>query len=393
MSERIKQDTQMAVPNEYKFEEIIRKADNLVIHQANHPIHGKVTIYMPDDSAPADIAVTVKRHLYQNGIRTRNISQLQTPFITRILEVSQNPNEPYIVTDYKKYDLEGLINNRTILKPKRIFQILSQTLEAITSLAEDGWQTDHLQPSQIRLSDIYEGDVTFTAFEGTTSQGNVIKSTADSVEKVQTETVTVERKDQAGFEEAKEAKTQESIESGKERRSAKVPALAESPERELKSVQRNIYILGDIAYRLLFGNEYRLSDNTAAVNIRKLSSRWRKIVNKALSPSLEERYESFEVMLSDINKALARNKRIAIGVAPVFVLLLAVGVLFGYNQYNRHKIMTSEAGQAIENFLHIVNKTNSEFGPPLEPPSDVAEPNDDAILKPFDELTTLSEED
>ena len=116
-------------------------------------------------------------------------------------------------------------------------------------------------------------------------------------------------------------------------------------------------------------------------------------MNKALSPSLEERYESFEVMLSDINKALSRNKRIAIGLAPIFVLLLSVGILFGYNQYSRHKIMTSEAGQAIENFLRIVNKTNSDLGPPLDRPPGPAEPNDDIILKPFDGLTTLSEED
>jgi len=390
----------MAVPDEYKFEEIIRKSDYLVIHRANHPIHGKVTIYMPDDTVPSDIAVTVKRYLYQNGIRMRSISQLQIPFITRTLEVSQNPNEPYIVTDYKKHDLQELINNRTTLKSKRVFQILAQTLQAIMSLAVEGWQTDHLQASQIRLSDIYQGSVAFTAFQGTTSQANIKNTAADSVEKDQTEVVTIERKDEPGFAGAEDAKTQETIATGKEQRPAKTPTVTESgsgstilPEKELRLIQRNIYILGDIAYRLLFGSEYRLSDNTAAVNIQKLSSRWRKIVNKALSPSLEERYESSEAMLSDINKALSRNKRIAIGVAPVFVLLLAVGVLFGYNQYSRHKIMTSEAGQAIENFLSIVNRTNSEFGPPLEPPSGPAEPNDDAILKPFEGLTTLGEED
>jgi len=50
--------------------------------------------------------------------------------------------------------------------------------------------------------------------------------------------------------------------------------------------------------------------------------------------------------------------------------------------------MTSEAGQAIENFLNIVNKTNSEF-PDLYKLSDAFhEPNDDAILRPFDEVTT-----
>ena len=55
--------------------------------------------------------------------------------------------------------------------------------------------------------------------------------------------------------------------------------------------------------------------------------------------------------------------------------------------------MTSEAGQAIESFLNIVNKTGSEFAPPLEPLPGPAEPNDDDILKPFEEITTLGEED
>ena len=390
----------MAVPDEYKFEEIIRKADNLVIHRASHPIHVEVTVYMPDDTMPSEIAVTVKRHLYQDGIRMRNISQLQLPLITRTLEVSQNPDEPYIITEYKKYNLEELINSRTTLKPKRVFQILSQTLQAIMILAAEGWQTDHLQGSQIQLSDIQESNITFTAFEGVALRGNIKKPIADSVERGQTETITVERKKDAGPAGVEEARNEDTIATGKEQPSAKAAAVTESKggstavsEKELRFIQRNIYILGEIAYRLLFVKEYRLSDNTAAANIQKLSSRWRKVMNKVLSPSLEERYESYKAMLSDINKALARNKRIAIGVAPVFVLLLAVGVLFGYNQYNRHKIMTSEAGQAIENFLRIVNKTNSEFGPPPEPPSGAAEPNDDAILKPFEGLTTLGEED
>jgi serine/threonine protein kinase len=390
----------MAIPEEYIFEEIIHKADNIVIHRAKHPIHGKVCIYMPDDTLPSETVVTVKRRLFQNGIRMRSISQLQLPFVTRTLEVSQNPNEPYIIIEYTRYNLQGLINDGIRLKPKRIFQVFSQILEAVTSLGTEGWQTGHLHPSQIQLRDIHQGNVTFTPLEDSGSETNIQNAKTDSVEETLTHTVSL--KETAGKVPAQrgDGAAAEDVGTSKGGRAAKLSGAEESkdrkaelPERDLRSIQRNIYILGDIAYRMLFGSKYRLSDNTAVVNIHKLSSRWRKVVNRALSPSLEDRYESFEAMLHDINKALSRNKRIAIGVTPIFVLLLGVGVLFGYNQYTRHKIMTSEAGQAIENFLRIVNKTNSELGPPLERPASPAEPNDGIILKPFDGLTTLSEED
>ena len=390
----------MAVPSEYKFEKTVRKADNLIIHQASHPIHGKVTIYMPDDTVAPEIAVTVKRYLYQNGIRMRNISQLQIPLVARTLEVSQNPDEPYIVSEYKKNNLQDLINNRTTLKPKRIFRILSQILKAVTSLSKEGWKTNDLQAYQILLRDINEGDVSFTAFEGTPSQENIEKAMTDTGEGDETETLTIERRKEQAPPNTEEQNTRQTFETGRERAPAKASTITEPrsnapapPEKELRSVQRNIYILGEIAYQLLFGNEYRLSDNTAVVNIQKLSSRWRMVVSKSLNPSLENRYETYEAMLSDINKALTRNKKIAIGLTPVFVLLVGVGALLGYNQYHRHKIMTSEAGQAIESFLNIVNKTGSEFAPPLEPLPGPAEPNDDDILKPFEEITTLGEED
>ena len=157
-------------------------------------------------------------------------------------------------------------------------------------------------------------------------------------------------------------------------------------EKERGLIQRNIYILGSLAYQLLFGEKYHLSDSNAIVNIRKLSAKWRTVLDKALSPSLEDRYESYEAMLRDIRRSLSRNKRIAIAIAPLIVLLLIAGGVLGYKQYHRHKIMSSEAGQAIKNFLDIVNKTNSEFPAPYKLSDH--EPNDDTILRPFDEITT-----
>jgi serine/threonine protein kinase len=381
----------MAIPDEYTFEEVIHKVDNLVVYRANHPIHGKVLIYMPDDTLSPETAVTVKRRLYQNGIQMRSFSELQLPFVTRALEVSQNPSEPYIIAEYTKYNLEELISGGARIKPKRIFKILSQVLEAIIGLAAEGCKIRHLRAHHIRLRDIYEGNATLTALEATGSETNITKAITTSFEAKQTDTVISEKRKESNTVQGEETRTLSNIVMDESQQRAAIPTL--QPGREPEFIQRNIYILGDIAYQLLFANEYHLSDNTAAVNIEKLGSRWRKVVNKALSPSLDQRYETYEAMLSDINRALSRNKKITIGAAPVFVLLAVVGALLGYNQYHRHKIMTSEAGQAIEKFLNVVNKTNSEFPPPLEPSSGPVEPNDDAILKPLEEIPTLAEED
>ena len=94
-------------------------------------------------------------------------------------------------------------------------------------------------------------------------------------------------------------------------------------------------------------------------------------------------------MFRDVHKSLTRNKRIAIGVTPLIALALIAGLCFGINKYIEYKetkeIMSSEAGQAIESFLNIIDKTNDDF-PELQEPSSSQE-NDDAILRPFDEIT------
>ncbi len=376
----------MAIPNEYTIEEVVRKMDNMMVCRANHPIHGTVIIYMPDDTLPPETAVTIKRHLYQSGIQMRSISQLYLPFVTKTLEVSQNPNEPYIITEHSKYDLEKLINEEVRLKPKRIYQMFSQVLQAIESLLENGWKTDCLNPYQIKLSDIHEGDVTITALLSTGLQPTVTGTIPISKEGTLSDTATL--KTEKDIEETQTLKNDITIDQS---HSGIEPTLTLQQndtlagEKELRLVQRNIYILGGLAYQLLFGEKYYLSDSNAIVNIRKLSAKWRTVLDKALSPSIEDRYESYESMLRDIKRALSRNKRIATAIAPLIVLLLIAGGVFSYKQYHRYKIMTSEAGQAIKNFLDIVDKTESEFP---EPSSMSQEPNDDSILKPFDKIAT-----
>ena len=409
----------MAIPDEYKIKEIVRKTDNIIVCKAEHQIHGVVAIYMPDDALSPETAATVKRNLYRSGIQMRSISQLFLPFVTKILEVSQNPNEPYIVTEYSRYDVEKLINERVKLKPKRIYQIFSQVLQAIKSLLEEGWQIDCLNPSQIKLSNIHEGNATFTALPSTRSQTTFTKTISASKRGGLNDTVTLET--EKSFEDGVVEKTQtlkddiatdptitlrqtfeddiiektqtlkddntiESSQSGI-KPTVTLPQNGDTfaDKKSLRVIQRNIYILGGQIYQLLFGEKYHLSDSNAIANIRKLRAKWQTVLDRALSPNLEDCYESYESMLRDIERALSRNKRIAIAVAPLIVLLLVVGGLFGYRQYRRYKIKTSEAGQAIENFLDIVDKTESEFP---EPSSALQKSDDDSILQPFDEITT-----
>jgi len=397
----------MAIPNEYTIEGVVRKINNMVVCRADHPIHGTVIIYMPNDALPPEAGATVKRHLYKSGVQMRCISQLCLPFVTKTLEVSQNPNEPYIITEYSKYDLEKLINEGVKLKPKRIYQMFLQVLEAIMSLSENGWQTDRLEPYQIQLSDIHEGDVTITALLSTGFEATVTGTIPISKEGILTDTMTLKTEKDSDsvfpptqtlkdntIEKTQTLKNDITIDqshSGIEQTLTLQQDATLAGEKERTLIQRNIYILGSLAYQLLFGGKYHLSDSNTIVNIRKLSAKWRAVLNKALNPSLEDRYESYEAMLRDIRRALSRNKRIAIAIAPLIVLLLIAGGVLGYKQYHRHKIMSSEAGQAIKNFLDIVNKTNSEFPAPYKLSDH--EPNDDTILRPFDEITNQPAED
>jgi len=386
----------MAIPNEYTIEGVVRKINNMVVYRADHPIHGTVIIYMPDDAIPPEAFAIVKRDLYKSGVQMRCISQLCLPFVTKTLEVSQNPNEPYIITEYSKYDLEKLINEGVKLKPKRIYQIFLQVLEAIMSLSENGWQTDRLEPYQIQLSDIHEGDVTITAllstgFEESKLTDTMIPETEEDSASVFPPTQTL--KDNT-IENTQTLKNDITIDQSHADIDQTLTLQQDSNlavEKERTLIQRNIYILGSLAYQLLFGEKYHLSDSNAVVNIRKLIAKWRVVLDKALSPSLEDRYESYEAMLCDISRALSRNKRIAITIAPLIVLLLIAGGVLGYKQYHRHKIMSSEAGQAIKNFLDIVNKTNSEFPAPYK--LSEHESNDDTILRPFDEITNQAAKD
>lgn len=403
----------MPIPDEYTIEEVVRKADNIIVYRANHAIHDIVAVYTSDDALPIEAASRIKRRLYQSGIQMRTISPLNLPFVARTLEVSQNPNEPYIITEYAKYDLGELINNGVRLKPKRIYQIFSQVLQAIVSLAASGWRLDRLDPHQIKLSNIHQSDVSFTPIGNIYSQPDIPQTIPLSTNGKPTDTVTLETKKDSVSTLAPTQTLNATIDKTQTLKDAATTGRSRSTieptinllersdtvgsEKELRSVQRNIYILGDIAYQLLFGKKYHRTGSTAAVNIWKLGSKWRVVLDKTLSSNLEYRYESYEAMLRDIKRVLSRNKKIAIGLISLIILVAIIGLSFGYPKYLEHKriekIKASEAGRAIEDFLNIVNKTGSELPELPKPSSSPPKPDDDTLLHPFDEIPTLTEED
>jgi serine/threonine protein kinase len=379
----------MPVPSEYVIEEAVRSIEDIIIYRAEHPIHGTVNVYMPDDTLTPEAVMAAKQRLFYNGLQMRSMSMLDIPFVTKALEVSQNPNEPYIVTKYAKHDLEEFVSNGVVIRPKRMFAILAQVLEAVIYLAGNGIVTDRIHPRQVKLADSNSGDISFTLIEHIERQINTVKPAAPAISDEVSEAPTkpgpeTNKTTEAASQSSNKADTERTVTYAED-------GVTKGSQKESRAIQRNIYLLGSVAYQLLFGRKYLSSDKVAAVNIGRLAGRWRKVLTKALSGDVDLRYRKYESMLKDVNKALDRNKRVAVASIPFLVLLVIVGSYVGYQRYHRYKIMTSEAGQAIKSFLEIVNKTKDEV-PELEKPKPPSQlPDEKAILKPFDEIKPADE--
>lgn len=393
----------MSLLNEYVVADAVRSIDDVIVYRAEHPIHGRVNIYLPDETLPPQVAIDARRRLYKSGRQMRNISLLNIPFIIKSLEVSQNPNEPYIVTKHTDHDLEDLVSNGVTLTPKRIFTILSQVLQAIVNLELNDWMLDSLYPRQIKLSDLHTGDIGLTLIEGAEQRITVTK------------TVVAGRKYEAGGMLGSENKTEEDNnespaiveQAGDEIKASKDAVIVSTASRNIdltstfeesgsikqsRAKKRNIYLLGNITYQLLFGRKYQSGSKIAETDLGSLSRRWRKFLKKALHRDSNRCFDAYKTMLCDAKKALNRNKRLAVASIPFWVALVIMGSYFAYQQYHQHKIMTSEAGQAIESFLNIVNKADDKL-PELEKPKPVdSGPDDETILKPLDKIQTISEE-
>ncbi len=391
----------MSLPIEFLIENAIGSIGDVILYRAEHPIHGRVSVYQLDDNLPSGLVNEAKKRLYQTGLQMRDMSLQNLRFVTKALEVSQNPNEPYVVTEYRKYDLEELINNGVTLKPKRVFLILSQVLEAITNLTANGWLIDRVHARQIKLSQLHTGNISFSVIEKLEDAVSAGRIGADSMADEQknalsteepTRTVAVTEKIDQKQEPQEKTHTNEEHTNVDATSTLDKNTSVENARKESRTAQRNIHILGNLAFQLLFGRKYVPSDKVSAANIRELGRRWRSILEKTLNDKAAERYDTYENILRDIRKASNRNKRLAIASVPFMIVLAVFAGYFGYERYREHKIMTSEAGQAIENFLEIVNKTQDKFPELIKPESEPNKPDEQTILNRFDNIKPVEDD-
>jgi len=323
-----------------------------------------VSVYKPDSALPPKLTGAVKARLYQNGLKMREISLANPRFVTKALEVSQNPKEPCIVTEYAKHDLDELISNGIMLKPKRMYAILSQILEAIINSTENGWIIGHIHPRQVKLQNLDVGDISFSVIEGIEDDAitGLGGNTHAEAESTNMPTMPLEMADSSPsrnlFEQNEPSQTADQDQSSKSLSEADtIPdnheatvaigehATTKDAEKQLWVVQRNIYTLGNIIYQLLFGRKYEPNDDVALANIKKLAGRWRKILEKTLSEDIERRYSTYEGMLKDVRKSTSRNRRMAVASTPFLLILVVIAGYIGYEKYREHKIMTSDTGK------------------------------------------------
>jgi serine/threonine protein kinase len=390
----------MSLPIEFLIENAVGSIGDLIIYRAEHPIHGTVSVYQLDDNLPSGLVDQAKKRLYQTGLQMRDMSLQDLRFVTKALEVSQNPNEPYVVTEYTKYDLNELINNGITLKPKRVFLILSQVLEAIINLAAHGRLIDRIHARQIKLPQLHTGNLSYSVIEETEEGISGVRVGADLMAGEQTSSFSTEEPTRTVP--VTERIDEEQILQDKTHTNEEHPDIdatstdgnisIKDDRKQLRNVQRNVYILGDLAFQLLFGRKYVSSDKLSAANKRELGGRWRKVLERALSEDAAGRYDTYEQMLSDIRKASNRNKRLAIASVPFLIVLAIIVGYFSYERYREHKIMTSEAGKAIEDFLEIVNKTQDEFPELIKPEVEPNRPDEQTILSSFDNIKSVDED-
>ena len=397
----------MSLPSDFVIEDAVGSIGDLIIYRADHPIHGKVSVYLPDENLPPKLAGTVRSRLYQSGLRMRQISLLNLRFVAKALEVSQNPNEPYVITQHAKYSLEELIGNGVTIKTKRMFVVLAQVLEAIVSLAANGWAISRIQARQIKMPQVNTGDVSLAIIEDAEQSigANEVEAVAACAPRDDggTKTLPAERAsdDTTLIETAPAAESSDRVQTLMEPaptditdRSAdhSVVYRAGLPTADVEDapmvVQRNIRALGSITYQLLFGRKYVPGDELALADVAGLSARWRRVLERALSEDADRSYDKYESMLRDVRRASNRNRRLAVGSVPLLLVLAVVAGYLGYERYRRHKIMTSEAGQAIKSFLDIVNESQEEF-PALERPQPQSKPDEETILEPFSKIESV----
>lgn len=388
----------MSLPSEYTLGSAIRSIDDINVYTATHPIHGKVDIYLPDKALPPQVAAIAKRHLYRIGLQLRNLSMLDVPLLDKALEVSQNPNEPYIVTGHVQQDFEQLISNGVAIRPKRMFAMLSQALTAVISLAADGWIVDRINPRQIKLAGADADQILFSIIEGSQQKIELVKDTpqekprkhaADRMPADPNRTMAITQKIDDSEPPEDPDQTRDLPYDPDSTIAVEGNIYDQIAEQQQTTMRQNIGILGQITFQLLFTRQFQSDDETCIQHMRELPKRWRRILARAVNEDDQQQYPTYEAILKDLTKASSRNRRAAVASVPFLVGIAVVGGYLGYERYREHKIATSEAGQAIERFLNVVSSADDTFEqlqPPAPPPP---EPNEQQIMEPFEKIENL----
>ena len=161
----------MILPDEYKLGDNVKESGNLQIYRATHPIHNQVRVYLPKSDLPNETRDIIYRELYSTGLLLQEVTLMNIPYVAKTLDISRNPEKPYIVTEDLEYDLQDAIDNRIGFKPTRVFSILSQILECFDCLLSNGFFVHKITPNQILIPSYSKGDVKITFTERTIQKG------------------------------------------------------------------------------------------------------------------------------------------------------------------------------------------------------------------------------
>jgi len=387
----------MSLPSEYTLGSAIRSIDDINVYTATHPIHGKVDVYLPDKALPPQVATIARRRLYRIGLQLRNLSMLDVPLLAKALEVSQNPNEPYIVTGHAPQDFEQFISNGVAVRPKRMFAMLSQALTAVISLAADGWIVDRINPRQIKLAGADADQILFSIVEGSQQKIDLVKDTpqekcrehnADKMTVDNDRTIAATQKIDDPEPPKDPHTTRELPEDPDSTAAIDGNIYDRIAEQQQTTTRFNIGILGQITFQLLFTRQFQSDDETCLQHMGELPKRWSRILARTLNDD-QQQYQTYEAILKDLTKASSRNRRAAVASVPFLVGIAVVGGYLGYERYREHKIATSEAGQAIERFLNVVSSADDTFDQLKSPATPPPEPNEQQIMEPFERIEDL----
>jgi hypothetical protein len=366
----------MALPANYTVEAAVGNLGKIAIYRASHPIHGTVAVYKPAEQLRHEQLTQVRQLLYQHSLWLRDISERDISGIAKALEVSQNPDDPYIVTAWWENDLATFLDTAPKLKRSAATKLFAGICKAVSIAEVNGFSLGQLQASSIKLEGVNPVLLTVGVLSdlASSSRGTLsIASQPGMTDGSVTQTL------KTGISKDKPGSTQAPTVTIREGGTVTLPNHQETTE----VVHMNLYTLGTILYQLLFREKYYSADARVAGRIKGLPKRWRVITSRLINMSGESYYSSYDTLLLDVRKALARNKRVVLGFTPVFVLLLVLMAWWGHNWYSNYQIRTSNAAEALKQFMNLAASSTSLPEVPRVRDVNVID-NDAQILKTFE---------